>query len=344
MKITIIGNLGYVGPVVVSHLKQHIENLNIRGIDNGLFQYCYLDHMPGSRYECDEQIHRDARLLVDEDLYGSDVVVYLAAISNDPMGTAYKTPTFEINQDAAIRAALLCDKLGIDKFIFASSCSVYGSRGTSAKTEESALEPLTSYAESKINTENELRNLNLSVTKVVCLRFATACGQSPRIRLDLALNDFVASAVTLGKIDVLSDGSPWRPLIDVEDMANFIRLVALDHNLPQHLVLNAGYNVANYQVKELAQAVSRVTDAEVTINHDAMPDRRSYKVDFSNIQSRYNRDQPIKKLDESILDLVELYAGSDSINGKFRDSKWIRLNYLKFLKDHGFVADNLGWK
>ena len=343
MKITIIGNLGYIGPVLVSHLKKYLENTELRGIDTGLFQYCFLPHLQNPQYECNEQIFKDARHLSADDLRGSDFVIYLAAVSNDPMGINFSKPTFEINQDAAIRAALLSDEVGAEKFIFASSCSVYGSKGVGAKSEESELNPLTAYAASKTNTEEKLRQLNLSKTKVVCLRFATACGQSPRVRLDLVLNDFVASALTTGKIEVLSDGSPWRPLIDVEDMSNFIRLAMLDKSLPYHIVLNAGYNVANYQIKELAIAVSEMTNTDLSINENSAPDKRSYKVNFSRIERRYDVTQPVKKLEDSINDLMKLYSETNLINKDFRNSNWIRLNHLNYLKERGLITESLKW-
>src|SRR5262249_34403879 len=155
-------------------------------------------------------------------LAGVDAVVHLAAISNDPIGHAYEEVTFDVNSRASVELARLAKDSGVGSFIFASSCSVYGSADDRPRTEQSELGPLTAYAKSKVRTEQGLRDLAGSGFRVTCLRFATACGMSDRLRLDLVLNDFVACALSAKRITVLSDGTPWRPLINVADMARAI--------------------------------------------------------------------------------------------------------------------------
>ena len=217
-KILIIGNLGYIGPALVDYFRSTDDNLELIGFDTGFFEGCLINHLSKLRYQVHKQFYGDVRYFDETCLEGVSAVVYLAAISNDPMGNKFKSQTLDINFHAGIKIANLAKKRGIKSFVFASSCSIYGSGGILAKKEDDEINPLTPYAQSKISSEDSLKLLADEDFHVTCLRFATACGASPRMRLDLVLNDFVASAITTGQITVLSDGSPWRPLIDVEDM------------------------------------------------------------------------------------------------------------------------------
>lgn len=222
MKILITGNMGYIGPTVVKRLKASYPNATLIGLDMGYFATC----LTASRYlpECrvHAQVFTDVRSIDKELLSGVDAVVYLAAISNDPMGASFEEITLDVNHRAAIALAEQARAAGAKSFVFASSCSVYGFAEGGAKTEESEVNPLTAYAKSKVGAEKDLAALASQNFAVTCLRFATACGMSERLRLDLVLNDFVASAVTAKKITILSDGTPWRPLIHIRDMARAI--------------------------------------------------------------------------------------------------------------------------
>ena len=191
-------------------------------------------------------------------LDGVDAVVHLAAISNDPMGKEFEAVTEAINEKASIALAQMAQERGVGTFVFASSCSIYGAAEGSPRRETDPLNPLTAYARSKVAMENALRSSNAGRMTVTCLRFATACGMSDRLRLDLVLNDFVASALATGEITVLSDGTPWRPLIDVADMARAIEWAigrSSEHG-GRFLVVNAGSQAGNYQVRDLAEVVS----------------------------------------------------------------------------------------
>ena len=197
------------------------------------------------------------------------------------MGNAYEKPTLDINFKAAIDIAKKAKGEGVKHFVFASSCSVYGSADTEPRTETSEVNPLTAYAKSKVYAENDLQPLADKNFQITCLRFATACGYSDRLRLDLVLNDFVACAIADKKITILSDGTPWRPLIHVKDMARAMDWAIQRNEGGDYLIINTGSNEWNYQVKELAAAVQRFfTDVEVNINVNAQPDKRSYKVNF----------------------------------------------------------------
>jgi nucleoside-diphosphate-sugar epimerase len=235
---------------------------------------------------------------------------------------------------------------GVSTFIFASSCSMYGAAEDSAKTEKSSLNPLTAYARSKVFTERELEPLADKNFTVTCLRFATACGMSDRLRLDLVLNDFVAGAVSTGKINILSDGSPWRPLIHVKDMARAIEwAVTRDaSNGGEFLAVNTGSNKWNYQVKDLAQAVADlIPGTVVTINKDAAPDKRSYRVNFDLYQSLAPGHQPVYTLERAIQELFDGLTAMEFKDGDFRNSLLMRLKVLTSLQDSRQINSDLEW-
>lgn len=223
---------------------------------------------------------------------------------------------------------------------------MYGTADDSARSESSPLNPLTAYARSKVYTERDLERLASKDFQVTSLRFSTACGWSDRLRLDLVLNDFVAGAVASGQISILSDGSPWRPLIDVKDMARAIDwAIARDTiKAPDFLAVNVGSDRGNYQVKELAEGVAKaIPGTRVSVNKDAQPDKRSYRVDFGLYKKLAPDHQPIVGLDQSIR---ELQAGLIAIgfeDPEFRSSKFMRLNILMELRKKGLLNDKLEW-
>ena len=229
MRILITGNMGYVGPAVVSHLREHHPGAELVGFDAGLFASAVTTLGPAPETRLDAQHFGDVRDITAHDLAGCDAVVHLAAVSNDPIGNRFEAVTDAINRGASLRLAACARDAGVKNFVFASSCSVYGLADAGARRESDAVGPLTAYARSKVATEEGLRQMDVAGMTVTCLRFATACGISERLRLDLVLNDFVACALTSRQITVLSDGTPWRPLIDVADMARAIEWAVLRH-------------------------------------------------------------------------------------------------------------------
>lgn len=347
MKILITGNMGYIGPVVARHLRQTIPNAQLLGIDLGYFASCLVDTTVFPEVALNEQIFHDVRNVPDALLKGVDAIVHLAAISNDPMGKAFEGVTMDINHAASIALAKKAKAAGVKAFVFASSCSVYGFAEDGARTETSSLNPLTAYARSKVASEEDLKSLAADNFKVTCLRFATACGMSPRLRLDLVLNDFVASALAVKRIDILSDGTPWRPLIDVHDMARaiewaIIREVSAGGN---YLIVNAGSDVWNYQVRDLAAAVQKqIPGVQVSINPNAPPDKRSYRVDFSLFKKLAPKHQPAHTLTMGIDDLRKGLEAARFTDAKFRESELIRLKKLTALRDNGILDENLCWK
>src|SRR5215467_4790723 len=347
MKVLINGNMGYIGPNVVRHLRETHPRAELIGFDAGYFANALTSPLLFPECQLDAQLFGDVRAIPPSTFAGVDAVIHLAAISNDPMGNAFEKVTLDVNHAASVAIARRAKEAGARSFVFASSCSVYGFAEDGARTENSSLNPLTAYARSKVATESDLKGLASRDFKISCLRFATACGMSPRLRLDLVLNDFVASAIAVKKINILSDGSPWRPLINTKDMARAIEW-AIERDPSQggdFLIVNVGSDNWNYQVKELALAVQeQIPGVDVSINKNAQPDKRSYKVDFSLFRKLAPQHQPIHDLGATVR---ELKSGLESINfadANFRASRLIRLEMLNGLKNAGYLGGELYWK
>jgi nucleoside-diphosphate-sugar epimerase len=346
MKILITGNMGYVGPGVVRRLRAVHPDATLVGLDLGYFSHCLTNAETLPECRVDVQHFADVRHAPANLLDGVDAVVHLAAISNDPMGNAYEDVTLEINYRASVRLAKLAKQAGVKRFVFASSCSVYGLAEDGPRNEQCAVNPLTAYARSKVFTERELAPLADEKFHVVCLRFPTACGMSERLRLDLVLNDFVAGAVASQRITVLSDGSPWRPLINVLDMARAIDWAVSDEGRERgpYLVVNAGRQEWNYQVKCLAEAVANVMpNVDVSINREAPPDKRSYRVDFSRFEKLAPNHLPQLDLTTTIAGLKNGLEAMKFADPSFRNSSFMRLNVLSELRRKGLLNDRLEW-
>ena len=345
-KILITGNMGYIGPCVAKHLRLNYPSAKLIGLDIGYFGQCItsVDLLPENTL--DILYFGDIREISTEVLNEVDAVVHLAAISNDPMGNRYEKVTMEINHQASIELARKARRQGVKSFIFASSCSMYGAADDRPRVETDPLNPLTAYAKSKVFTERELKPLAGGNFKITSLRFSTACGMSDRLRLDLVLNDFVAGAVAEKKITILSDGTPWRPLIDVKDMARAIEW-AIDRdpdNGGEYVAVNVGSDEWNYQVKDLAEAVAEVIPGtKVSISKDAQPDKRSYKVNFDLFRKLAPDHQPRTGLTTSIMELRDGLKSIAFNDANFRDSKYMRLKVLTHLREKGLLDDQLQW-
>lgn len=347
MNILITGNMGYVGPVLVRHLRASFPRAHIVGYDSGFFAHCLTGATALPETVVDDQHFGDVRELPSELLKGMDAVVHLAAVSNDPMGNRFEAVTDAINFQSSVRLAEQARAAGVKNYVFASSCSVYGAAGGGARTEKDEVNPLTAYARSKIGTERALSTANRDGMVVTCLRFATACGMSDRLRLDLVLNDFVACALVTGKITVLSDGTPWRPLIDVADMSRAIEwgITRKAENGGDFLIVNAGADEWNYQVKDLANAVAAaVPGTTVEINTAAPPDKRSYSVDFSLFRRLAPEHTPRVSLTKSIERLREGLRGMGFADAEFRNSQSMRLKVLEAHIASGRLSEDLRWR
>ena len=336
--------MGYIGPVLTNHFKALSNDNFVAGYDLGLFSHVSSTRKLISDVKADVQYFGDVREVSPELFEGFDAVVYLAAISNDPMGNKFEEPTLDINYKSAVKWAEHAKAAGVSNFVFASSCSVYGLADDGDRTEKSEVNPLTAYAKSKVYAERELEPLADDNFTITCLRFATACGWSDRLRLDLVLNDFVAGAKVNKKIEILSDGTPWRPLIHVKDMSRAIEWASnrKTDNGGNFVVSNVGSNAWNLQIKELAFQVKKKLDGtDVYINPDGAPDKRSYRVNFDFFNELAPNHQPMETPESTI---EGLYAGLTELDFKdpdFRSSDYIRLKIIQDLIEFGDLTDQI---
>ena len=344
MKVLITGNLGYVGPCLVKEFRNFHPQASLIGYDIGYFAKYITSTSIYPESFLDVQYYGDVRNFPTQILKGVDAVISLAAISNDPIGNKFENQTLDINYRANLDIAKAAKEAGVRKFIFASSCSVYGAAEDAPRTETSAINPLTAYAKSKVYSEEALGKIASNDFQVSCLRFATACGMSDRLRLDLVLNDFVAGALTAGQIGILSDGTPWRPLINVQDMARAIRWAfeRSNENGGNFLVMNTGSNDWNYQVKDLAFAIrDLVPEVKVSINQNAEPDKRSYRVNFDLFERLAPDHQPQFDLQRSIEGLMQGLRSIKFSDANFRQSHLMRLNVVNSLLNKGEIDNQL---
>ena len=290
-------------------------------------------------YECFRpkvQLLKDIRRINEKDIDGVYAIVHLAALSNDATGELDPELTFEINKRATVRLAQLARKRGIKRFIYASSCSVYGiCDSESCANEKTMLEPLTAYAKAKVDAEAELIRLQDKSFNVTIMRNATMHGLSPKLRLDLVVNNLCAYAKVYDKVKILSDGTPWRPLLSVVDFAQAV--LVLLQNEPHHNIYNVGFNAENYQIKTLGEVISEITGAKLEINRDKTPDERSYRVDFSRFESEFPEFRIKLPVRDSIAELMEGYRRYGLTKDDFLGPKYFRIRTLKELFAKGVL-------
>ena len=276
MKVFVTGHKGYIGAHLVDVLKQ--AGHKVTGCDIDLFSGCNWEPV----VKPDKDIVKDVRQITVDDLKGHDCVMHLAAISNDPMGAINAQLTFDINRDASIKIAQLAKKAGVPRFLFAGSCSVYG-QGTKLDLDEGdPLNPLTAYAQSKIETEKAVTELADADFSPAFLRNSTAYGHSPMLRIDLVVNNLLASAMAFGEIRIMSDGSPWRPLIHCRDIARaFLAFASAPRDIIHNKAVNVGANSENVQVRDVGNQVNRLMPhAKITYTGEVGADPRNYRVNF----------------------------------------------------------------
>jgi nucleoside-diphosphate-sugar epimerase len=279
MKIFVTGHRGYIGAHLIDVLKR--EGHRVVACDLGLFDGCNWEPL----VDPDRDLKKDVRTVEARDLDGCDCVMHLAAISNDPMGELNAQLTFEINRDASIRLAETAKHAGVPRFLFAGSCSIYGKGEKLDLDEDDALNPLTAYARSKIETEQAVSKLADASFTPIYLRNATAYGHSPALRVDLVVNNLLASAISYGEIRIQSDGSPWRPLIHCRDIARaFAALARAPKEAVHDRAVNVGGNRENYQVRDVGDQVKRlIPTAKVVYTGEVGADPRNYRVKFDRL-------------------------------------------------------------
>ena len=342
-KILILGHLGYIGPVLVKQLK---SNYFIYGLDTHWFKSKINVKFYNKHYLPHKSIIKDIRKFSLKDLsFVPDAIIYLAAISNDPMGNEFRSITHEINTKCCIKIAKDAKKAGVKKFIFASSCSIYGSAGNKKKKENHSIQPLTDYAKSKVKSERLLKKISSKSFQVISLRFATAAGFSPKLRLDLVFNDFVVNSVTKKEILILSNGEPWRPLVHVKDMARAMEWSINYLPKSNFLAINIGSDKWTFRIKDLANKIAKILgNVKVSLNKDNQPDKRSYTVDFSLFKLLAKNFQPKEKLEDAVYELAKNLKKSKLNFDNFRNSKkFIRLKTLNSLQQKKYINKKLYW-
>ncbi|TWU20873.1 NAD-dependent epimerase/dehydratase family protein [Bythopirellula polymerisocia] len=339
MRVLVTGSQGYIGSILTTRLIE--AGCDVEGLDVGWFNDCMFQQPPNG-YVLRRQDMRD--VAVDE-LIGFDAIVHLAALSNDPLGNLDPDLTMRLNHEGTLRLAKLAKQAEVRRFIVSSSCSIYGKAGDALIDENAQLNPVTAYGKSKALIDRDVSHLADAWFTPVFLRHATAYGVSPRLRLDLVLNDLVASAFLSGKILMLSDGTPWRPLVHVEDISRAF-IAAL--KAPQEAVHNEAFNIGstseNYQISELADFIRQaIPDATIEYAPNAGPDLRCYRVDFSKAERCLPGFNPQWTVARGVEQLLSAYrtrplTANDASGPSFR-----RLARLQQLGAQGLIDEELRW-
>ncbi|MCK5613601.1 SDR family oxidoreductase [Candidatus Pacearchaeota archaeon] len=333
MRVLVTGNMGYIGTVLTTMLMS--EGYDVIGLDIDLYRYCTF----GDGLKQVPTINRDIRDVTVDDLRGVDAICHLAALSNDPLGNLNPDLTYEINYKASVRLAELAKDAGVQRYIFSSSCSNYGAGGEEMLTEGSPFNPVTPYGKSKVLTEQDVSAMADENFCPVFLRNATAYGASPRLRFDLVLNNLVAWAVTTGKIMMKSDGSPWRPIVHVEDIS---RAFAAVLRAPRELVHNRAFNVGNtsdnLQIRDIANIVGQtVPGCEVAFAQGASPDKRCYKVNCDLLPRILPDFKPQWNPLRGAKQLYEAYKEHGVTLAEFEGPRYQRIAQIRKLTDEGII-------
>jgi len=339
--VLVTGNAGYIGTVMTGYLRD--RSYRVFGLDTGYFSDDLLYPAPeGSKP--DRQTVKDIRDVCAADLEGVDAVVHLAALSNDPLGEINPGLTEEVNFKSTIRLAGLCKDAGVNRFIFASSCSIYGISGTDAPVDEKGkLNPVTAYAKAKVRAEEGLSKLADRNFHPVFMRNATVYGLSPRLRLDLVVNNLLAWAYLTKEVAIMSDGKPWRPILHIEDFcAAFAAALEAPEDKVHNEAFNVGQDTENYRVKDIAAEVQKaVPGSEVRILNKTGADERSYKVDFSKIRRKLQGFRPCWGLKAGIGQLLEAYNGYGLTREGFDSERYFRIRAIRSLMKEGKIDNNL---
>ena len=335
MKVFLTGHRGYVGSILADILIK--ENFEVMGCDVGYYPQGFVD----KKFSKINTLTKDIRNITKDDLKDCFAVLHLAALSNDPLGELNSTLTNDINYLATVRLARLAKESGVKRFVFSSSCSIYGANNDIVN-EESTLGPITAYAKSKVDSEHEIVKLKDEGFSPIILRSATAYGVSPSLRLDLVVNNLTGSAFTTGSVKLLSDGTAWRPLVHVKDMSNAFKTVL---KAPEEKIsgetFNVGSNEQNYTVVQIAEKVAKIVPHSIIeYSKGATKDTRSYKVDFTKIRNRIGYKTKWKLVD-GIKEIYSIFKKKQFTEKEFKDKTFYRVAYITWLIEQGYLDQNL---
>lgn len=340
MKVLLTGHKGYIGAVAAPLLRA--AGHDVSGLDTDLYAGCDF----GDPLEAIPEVRRDLRDLKPSDVEGFDAVVHLAALSNDPLGNLDSQLTYEINHFASVKLAKLAKAAGVQRFVFSSSCSTYGAAGDDFLDEGAALNPVTPYGESKVFVERELRQLADAKFSPTYMRNATAYGASPRLRLDIVLNDLVASAHTSGRILIKSDGTPWRPIIHIRDIiAAVVAVLEAPRDLIHNETFNVGQTSENYRIRELAEIVAEIIPGcQVEYARGGGPDKRCYRVACDKILRVLPNFRPQWTARKGAQELYDAYRAAGLTCEDIQRGRFIRLAQIHCLQESGQLDNSLRWR